>query len=746
MRIIPESSSQQNADQEQSIRRLERKVDDLLSALEPISHQMPDADAAPIGLSAYWGTLKRRKFTVLAVGIAIAAAGWYYSAQQPRLYRARTTLEILEPDRGSLNMQDFRSGAASVFSQATYMETQFSLLRSQSLLKRVGQNLLSAGVVGPKDLPQGDESDGTLTAMGQTDPVLDLAWLSVTPIRETRLVDITYNARDPGLAAKIANTFAAEYIQQDVDSRVNSAEQTRSWLQDQLEATKGRLEASEARLQKYAKSSGLLYTSPKGNAAEQTEDKLQYLAQDLSETQAKRASLEAKYITLVGSPDSKVDEADSPTLHDIQSRLLDLRRQRAALDSVYTPAYSKVKELDAQIATLQEGEASEYKRWLSQLYGAYKTEVAHEKLLTEAYNKQADVVSDQASKAIHYNVLKREVETNRNLYDALLAGMKEAGVNASARVPNARVVDPAELPRRPFSPRPVQMSAIGLIAGLMLGAVLVLVGETGDRRVKCPGMAPSYLNVPELGVIPSANRNPMLVARRERQLSRDRPALAGSPVSEAFHSVVTSILSPNRSSVVPKVLVLTSGASHEGKSTVIGNLGNMAAQIGQRVVLIDGDLRSPRLHQIFRVPNEKGLTDLLVQPHQLADGVMAASIAPTQTPGLFLLPSGPNMEHVATLLHSPRLAEIVTRLREDFDLVLIDTPPVLPFPDARILGKLADAVIIVMRAGQTTRDLALAAKARFIEDGLPVFGTILNDWNGKEAPYAYGSGRAYYRN
>ena len=203
------------------------------------------------------------------------------------------------------------------------------------------------------------------------------------------------------------------------------------------------------------------------------------------------------------SPDAKVDGADSPALHDIQSRLLDLRRQRASLASQYTSEYSKVKELDAQIAALQDGEAKEYQRWLVQLYGAYKTELTHEKLLQDAYDSQAAVVGDQASKAIHYNVLKREVETSRNLYDALLAGMKEAGVNASARVRNARVVDAAEPPQRPYSPRPLRMAAAGFIGGLMIGAAFVFIGETADRRLRSPGIAASYLNVPELGVIPS---------------------------------------------------------------------------------------------------------------------------------------------------------------------------------------------------------------------------------------------------
>ncbi len=755
MQLLQEPSPLPNSNKDVS--RLEKKLDSLIEALETVPSQLEVNETPQTGLATYWSTLKRRKFLVLSAGIFIAATAWYYSERQPKLYLAHTTLEILEPDRGSMNIQHFNSGTS--FSQETYLQTQISLLQSRSLIKRVEQRLVATGVVQLPN-PVLDKKPSKAAHTSAIEPFLSPALIGVAPVRGTRLIQVAYTASSPELAATIANDVATEYIQQDVDARVNTAEQTRTWLQKQLEDTKDKLESSEARLQDYAKSSGLLYTSPKGNAAEQTEDKLQFLARDLSESQARLAGLQAKYETLVRSPDSKVDEAESSSLHQIQSNLLDLQRQRAALNTQFTSEYAKVKELDAQIASLKEGEAKEYSRWLGQLWGAYKTEQAHKNLLEDAYTQQAGIVGDQATKAIHYNVLKREVETNRNLYDALLTSMKEAGVNASARVRNARVVDAAEPPLQPYGPKPIQMASMGLIAGLMLGATFVLISETGDRRVKSPGMAPSYLNVPELGVIPSTKPHLFPTARRSALLpgkstysqegklilprfTRSVPALKGSPVFEAFHSAVTSILSPGRSVNVPQVLVITSGSLHEGKSTVIGNLGLMAAEIGQRVVLIDGDLRNPQLHHIYRVPNEQGLSGLLLQSEECTEETLANAVWQTEIPGLSVLPSGPITNNVASMLHSQKLTDIITDLRTKYDLILIDTPPVLPFADARIFGKLADAVILVVRAGQTTLDLALAAKARFTEDGLPVFGTILNDWNGKQQAYEYGGDHAY---
>jgi succinoglycan biosynthesis transport protein ExoP len=727
---------------------IDRRAEDLLNALEIAItggwNSAPPVDHAPAGLSVYGRALKRHKFALIFVSLSFAVAAWFYSQGQPKMYRAHTTLQLLEPNRSLMNMQNF-SGGNSIVSQETYMETQVNLLQSASLLERVRRRLEEAGVIKPTPVSASISDD-----RAEEEAPVSRYKLGVSPLRGTSLINLTYDAHTPQLAARILNAITSEYIQQDVDFRVESTEQTRLWLQKQLEDAKAKLETSEFNLQNYAKSSGLLYTSPKGQVAEQAEDKLQFLAQDLAQSQAKLANLQARYDIAKSKSLTQVDPADSEPIRQMESRLVDLRRERASLNSVFTPEYYKVKELDAEIKEVQSNLDREYSRWIEQLGQAYSVELRHEKLLEEAYNRQSGLVGDQASKGIHYNVLKREVETNRNLYDALLAGMKEAGVNAGARVHNARVVDPAEVPKRPDQPNPVRDTFVGLISGFLLAGTFALIREGGDRRVKSPGVIPTYLNVPELAVIPSTkpyllptaysesagryrrNGDGLVASRAARKRQQEF-----SPVAEAFHAAVTSILSASRSAEPPKVVVVTSGAPHEGKSTVIGNLAVTAAQIGRRVLLIDGDLRNPRQHHIYGISNKPGLSDLLLSQDSPADGVSADAVRETSVPGLYLLPSGTKSEAVATLLHSPRLGDLVAQFRDEFDLVLIDTPPVLPFADARIFGRAADAVVLVVRSGRTTRQLAQAARARFVEDGMPVFGTILNDWNGKESAYEY---------
>ena len=696
--------------------RLESKVNGLMTAL--------DGTAPPAGLLTHWRTLRSHLPLLLLAAILPAAAGWFLAQHEQKIYQARSTVELLEPGR-TLNMHSFSSDNR-MFGGDVYVDTQVAKMRSDSLLEAVRRQLGQEGAGSP--LP--NTAEAALRTIRNN--------LDVWPIRGTSLIGVSYAAPDPGFAARFVNAVTSEYIRSDMEARAGNAEQTRAWLGRELEDTKAKLESSETRLQGYANSSGLLYTSPKGNAGEEAEVKLQFIAQELADSQAKLAMLQARYdVAAARTGDAPAGADSSDLLRNIQSRLLDLNRERASLASQFTPEYYKLQQVNAEIAALEASERSEHGRWIGQLRQEFQTEQQHEALVEAAYRQQAALVSDQAAKAIHYNVLKREVETNRDLYDALLGGMKEAGVNAAARVQNARVVDAATPPTLPYRPNPVRNAAIGLLSGLMAGAAFILVRDATDRRLRGPGTTSCYLNVPELGVIPSAKPHLLPTARRGK-LATSRPPRKAAPVADAFHSAVTSIFMPGRYAQPPQVVVVTSAAAHEGKSTVVGNMGVMAAQAGKRVLLVDGDLRHPRLHRAYGLPDRpEGLASLLQQAEPLGPGQALDMALATHLDGLALLPGGLVGGPVLPLLHSARMAEIMEQVRGEFDLILIDTPPVLPFADARLFGRLADALILVVRSGHTNRNLALAAKARLMEDGLPIAGTILNDWNAREAGYEY---------
>ena len=372
---------------------------------------------------------------------------------------------------------------------------------------------------------------------------------------------------------------------------------------------------------------------------------------------------------------------------------------------------------------------------------------------------QAHQVTGESEKSIKYNILKREVDSNRQLYDTMLQQLKQSTIAAAMRASNIRVVDPARVPKRPYKPDAPLNSALGLFAGAFIGAAFIIMHERVDHTIQDPGDTPLYLNVPELGVIPpgAAELSPRQLAKIRlsksiengngngfhpteeispaSSLADERVELVTwqrrpSMIAESFRSALISILFSGENGNRPKVMVLTSAGPGEGKSTMVSNLGIAIAEIGQKVLLIDADMRKPRLHDIFGKSNERGLSDLLRESKQKnGTGSLEGLIHETDVPGLFLLTSGPAATTATNLLYGPQLPMILKQLRGEFETILIDTPPMLQIPDARVVGRVADRVILVVRAGKTTRDAAIAARQRFSEDGTQVLGTILNDWN-----------------
>jgi capsular exopolysaccharide synthesis family protein len=305
------------------------------------------------------------------------------------------------------------------------------------------------------------------------------------------------------------------------------------------------------------------------------------------------------------------------------------------------------------------------------------------------------------------------------------------------------------LPTTPYKPNAKNSASLGSLAGIFIGAAFIIFRERMDRTIQKPGDTNFYLNLPELGIIPSAKidkeGHPSLVVSDssyqmiELVTWRHKP----SSIAESFRSTLFSILFAAENSVKPKVLMLTSAGPSEGKSTVASNLAVAISEVGQRILLIDADLRRPRQHEIFKMENESGLSNLLRRRTELnGDISLGGLIRESSIPGLFVLTSGPPASAATNLLYSSYFPEFLNYVRDQFDVVLIDTPPMLQIPDARIVGRSADKVIMVVRAGYTTRDAALAARQRFSEDGTEILGTILNDFD----PKSSGSGHHGYYN
>jgi succinoglycan biosynthesis transport protein ExoP len=571
-----------------------------------------------------------------------------------------------------------------------------------------------------------------------------------------RIVDVSCDSTSGQLAADFCNILTQEYIDQNLEARWKSTEYTGQWLTKQLQDLKIKLEKQEEELQSYARATGLVFMAEKNDVQEATLGDLQ---KEWSQARADRIAKQSKYEMAATSPAGALpDVLDDLPLKDTQKTLADLQAKLAELQVTFTSSHSEVKRVRAQISTIEASLEGSRTNILTRIRKEYEGAERREALLAKAYADQTRLLSGKAEETAHYNLLKRDVDATRLLYETLLQRLKEASIASALRATNVRVVDAAEPPAAPYKPDVTQRGTVGLLFGLVLGVGFAVLRERADRTIQDPGDISYYLGVPELGVVPVGE---LFDAARSKHASRSSNLLTISEgsvkgasfdsrvemvsfrqktslLAESFRTTLTSILFSRRGSAErPRLLVMTSASPKEGKTTVVCNLGISLAEINQRVLIIDGDMRRPRIHTVFDVANTRGLSDLLLEKTQLNTAKLEAACAPTMVPGLYVLPSGSSRHHASSLLHSPRLAELLQLARESFDTVVVDTPPMVNIADARVVARFGDALILIVRSGVTTRDAAQLAKARFAEDGTPVLGTILNFWNPKTPGYSY---------
>jgi len=745
-----------------------QKTDGRLTEFSPRAEQRPavyryvespstEVAASPgyDNLLDYWNTLFRHRMMLVRFALGGLLVAIVISLVQTPIYRVRTSLDI--QGTNFLEIKGANDSTGSYATPESYVETQVKLLQSESLLDHVidklklnkerpatGWRAFTSRVqrIFGSRLPEREELIRRIERN-----------LTVRTSGNSHLLEVLYESPDPALAADFANTLVSEFIELSQEERWKSAQGTAEWLTNHLNEMKVKLEQSEAQLQDYARTSGLSFTSEKENLAE---NRLKELQDERSKAQADRINNQAKFEAAKSKPpDSLPEILEDPTMRDYRQRLTELQRQYAELTATLTPEHYKVQRVQAQINELKSEMQKERSNVLRRVGNEYAAALRREMLLSKAQTEQEKVVADQSEKAIHYDTLKRDVDSNRRLYETMLQRVKEASLATAMRDSNVLVVDRAKPPLLPYRPSLAMNSAIGLFSGVFLGFGFVLLRERIDRRISAPGDAQVYLDLPELGVIPLDE------AAASRQISnglyphRSAPALplsrADCPelatwkrkpslLAECTRTTLTSILLPGQNGEGPRVIVLTSPCPGDGKTTVACNLSIAVAEIGRKVLLVDGDLRRPRLHKVFGVGNNWGLSDVLRGDTPLETVPLAHLVRATEVSGLCLLPGGSCGVTPSNLFYSPRMSTLLTRLRTDFDMILMDAPPMIHLADARVLGRLADGVILVIRAGQTTTESALFACQRFAEDGTRVLGTVLNSWDPKTTRgYGYGS-------
>jgi polysaccharide biosynthesis transport protein len=742
------------------------------SELSPRSGQRPavyrhvesaEAGATPgyDSLRDYWQILFRHRKTFLAFAAAGLFGAILISLIETPIYLVRTSLEIQNTNLLESKVQTDSAGGYP--SPESYVETQVKLLQSESLLEHVIDKLKlhkerpTSGWHGFAWRVRHMFGSSTASNLSEREELVRQIErnLTVRTSGNSRLLEILYESPDPVRAADFANTLVSDFVELSQEERWKAAEGTAEWLTNHLNIMKAQLEKSEAQLQDYARTSGLTFTSEKDNLAE---NHLKQIQDELSKAQADRIANQAKFEGAKSKAvDSLPEVLEDPTMREYRQRLTDLQRQYAELSATLTPEHYRVQRVQAQITELKSEMQKERNNVLRRISNEYAAALRRENLLSKANAAQERIVADQSDKAIHYDTLKRDVDSNRRLYETMLQKVKEASLATAMRDSNVLVVDRAKPPVRPYRPSYPVNSAIGLCSGVILGFGFVMLRERIDRRISAPGDAQVYLDLPELGVIPldeaavprqiSHGLHPRRSASPLPLSRNESPELATwkrkpSLVAECARTTLTSILLPNQNGEGPRVIVLTSPCPGDGKTTVACNLSTAVAEIGRKVLMIDGDLRRPRLHKVFGVDNKWGLSDLLRGDAPLEIVPISHLVRESEVPGLYLLPGGSCGVTPSNLFYSERMSTLLKRLRTEFDMIMIDAPPMIHLADARVLGRHADGVILVIRAGQTTAESALFACQRFAEDGTRILGTVLNSWNPKTSGgYGYDSYR-----
>ena len=729
--------------------------------LPAASHPVPDEKH----VMDYVRVLYKRRWIAAPVFLILFVVGAIGALRQTPIYEGRTQL-LIEKDTPNVAKLDQMFDSQDGWYNDEFYQTQYRILQSRTLAKRTidAMKLWDAPRLGngpeprtkispigllwaavnsaielakkpfaeaPQPVPPGAaaEADETGSQSGRIDEFL--GGLGVVPVRNSRIVEIRYDSTDPKFAADAANAVARAYIEQNLEFRFNTSKDAADWLGDRLAEQRKAVEASESALQRFKEKNGAV--SVADNASSNiVVQRLTDLNAALTKAKTERINKEALYNQLKTADGSGMLETypavmSNEYIQKLKADLSDLQRQQAQLAQRYGERNPEMIKMRSAVETADAKLRAELSKVVESVKNEYQAALSQEQSLQSALNTQKSEALSQNRTGIEYGVLQREAESNRQIYESLLQRTKETDISSERRSSNVRIVDQAEVPRWPVSPNIQRDLTLSFALSLAFAVGLAFFFEHIDSRIRTPQELKTHLGIPFLGMVPSIGKDTE---------GSSNPLLTNgvSPnFVEAFKTIRTNVLFSSAEEGL-RTLVVTSAGPGEGKSIVAANLALALAQAGQRVLLIDADMRRPRIHEIFDLPQEPGLSNILTGNAKTAAAIRKASLH-----GLWLLCAGHIPPNPAELLGSRRYLDFIASLDEHFDWAIIDTPPVLAVADSPIAGNDASGVIFVVGSDKTSRQAARAAVEQLDSAHAHLVGSVLNRVDLIRHPYYYAS-------
>jgi succinoglycan biosynthesis transport protein ExoP len=727
--------------------------------LLPVPTRFPAWELSPREphLYDYLLILRKHQWLILSFLLSVVTITAIATFRMQPIYVATARIEL---DRENTNILPFQGTDSYdvIMDLDNYIETQSKILTSETLaLQTIRNNGLSGRPEFPS--PNGPSEAVVVGSLAnqKRPPELGefLGSLTVKRVPNSHLMDVSFESTDPQLAARIVNAHIASYIDQNFRSKYEATTRASSWLAEQLTELKIKVQKTEDARIAYERQNQIWTLDDKQNI---TSQRLSDINKQLTEAQSERMKKESLYqFAKSGNLDAVPQVQGNAALADLMKKRSDASSQYAESLSQYGPNFPKVQRLQAQLKDFDQAIEKEKRNILDVLESEYREARQRESLLTQALDQQKAETNQMAGKLVEYNILKRESEANKTLYEGLMTKLKETAISQGLRSSNIRVVDPAMIPPKPARPAKTRNLVLASILGLVGGIGLALVREYLDNTVKTPDDVETLARLPSLAVVPQfVDSNGTAKKQRflqglaanghEKRIELVAQHLPKSQMSEAFRALRTSLLL-SQADHPPQVILVTSALPREGKTTAAANLAVTLAQLGDSTVLVDADLRKPGIGRLLNLGSGKyaGLSSYLAGVSSLD----LVTVPHPTIPNLAAIPTGPLPPNPADLLSSHKFADAITELRTKYKFIVIDSPPVMAATDAVIVSVQTDGVLLVVRSGETpkeaftrTRDLLNSVKCHILGVVLNAVDSSAPDYyySYRYYPYSYGYG------